>query len=81
MQVNIVHFRNWGKSLTDYVFKFGSCALQVVKVYKYLGLLFDEFVTFDARLDFSRTRKAKRTVVILIVCGVCYCFFSDNLIR
>ncbi len=46
-KTNIVHFRNRCKPLTDYVFKFGSCALQVVKVYKYLDLLFDEFVTFD----------------------------------
>ncbi len=44
---NIVHFRHRGKSLTDHVFKFGTCALQVVNVYQYLGLLFDEFGTFD----------------------------------
>ncbi len=46
-KTNIVHFRNRCKPLTDYVFKFRSCALQVVKVYKYLGFLFDGFVTFD----------------------------------
>ncbi len=34
-KTNFVHFWNRGR------------LLQVVKVYKYLGLLFDEFVTFD----------------------------------
>ncbi len=28
-------------------FKFGNCTLQVVDVYKCLGLFFDEFVTLD----------------------------------
>ncbi len=46
-KTNIVHFRNRCKPLTDYVFKFGGCALQMMKIYKYLGLLFDEFVTFE----------------------------------
>ncbi len=32
-KTNVAHFRKRGKSLTDYVVKFGSCALQVVKVY------------------------------------------------
>ncbi len=35
------------KPLTDYIFKLETCVLQVIKVYKYLGLLFVECVTFD----------------------------------
>ncbi len=44
---DIVHFRSKRKERTNYNFKLGINELHVVQEYKYLGLLFDEYVTFN----------------------------------
>ena len=42
-----MHFRNKNKTITDQVFKYGEEILEIVHVYKYLGAIFDEHLTFE----------------------------------
>ena len=46
-KTKIMHFRNKKKPLTEHVFKYGEETLEVVHVYKYLGAIFDEHLTFE----------------------------------
>ena len=43
---NIVHFRPKNAIKTDYVFKYGATALEMISEYKYLGIILDEHLTF-----------------------------------
>ena len=42
-----VHFRPKNTPLSEYTFMFNQYALQTVNCYKYLGVYFDEFLSFD----------------------------------
>ena len=42
----IVHFRKPRQKVTDCVFKYGDMKLDIVTEYKYLGVIFDEFIKF-----------------------------------
>jgi hypothetical protein len=44
---NIVHFRPKRQNRTTFCFKYAATSLNIVSNYKYLGLFFDEFMTFD----------------------------------
>ena len=44
---NIVHFRPRRKPRTEFEFHYGENHFNVVTNYKYLGILFDEFLTFE----------------------------------
>ena len=45
-KTQVVHFRKPTKAQTEFVFQFGSSYLKTVKKYKYLGVIFDEFLDF-----------------------------------
>ena len=52
MKVNIektkvVHFRNKRKKKSKFVFKIDDCTLEIVDSYRYLGVIFDEYLNFD----------------------------------
>ena len=44
---NIVHFRSKRQQRTDFNFNFGEKEITVVDKYKYLGVFFDEYLTFE----------------------------------
>ena len=46
-KTQVVHFRRQQTLKTSYVFLFGDSPLKTVSFYKYLGVLFDEFLSFD----------------------------------
>ena len=46
-KTQIVHFRSTKSPITDYNFYFGGHPLSIVSYYKYLGVIFDEHLTFD----------------------------------
>ena len=46
-KTQIVHFRPTRSPKTDYKFNFGGHPLSIVSHYKYLGVIFDEHLTFD----------------------------------
>ena len=46
-KTQVVHFRQPKKSKSDFDFTFGNSSLETVPVYKYLGVMFDEYLTFD----------------------------------
>ena len=46
-KTQIVHFRSPRSSRTNYQFKLGVHALSTVSQYKYLGVIFDEYLNFD----------------------------------
>ena len=46
-KTQIVHFRKQNSSQTTFSFKFGSHPLSIVSHYKYLGVIFDEHLSFD----------------------------------
>ena len=48
---NVVHFRKRRKPRTNVVFKFGDNELNIVSDYKYLGLILDEYMTFEKAVD------------------------------
>ena len=42
----IIHFRRSKQKVTNFVFKYGGQNLEIVKEYKYLGVIFDEHLKF-----------------------------------
>ncbi len=48
---NIVHYRKPITVKTSKQFFIGECALSVVNQYKYLGVIFNEFVNFNVIAD------------------------------
>ena len=51
-------FNNWGKSLNNYLFRYGADELETVKSYKYLGLVMSPFGNFNlARQELKKLRK------------------------
>ena len=46
-KTQIVHFRNTRTARTDYSFSFGGDPLSIVSHYKYLGIIFDEYLNFE----------------------------------
>lgn len=44
---NIIHFRPKRTPCTEVNFKYGHCELETVRQYKYLGVVLDEYMTFD----------------------------------
>ena len=46
-KTNIVHFRPRNTNLTEFNFKIGNSDLDKVNRYKYLGIMIDEFLTFN----------------------------------
>ena len=53
LKSNVVHFRKTrsAKSKSKYSFKLGDMCLNTVERYKYLGLIFDEYLTFDLEVN------------------------------
>ena len=47
----IMHFRPKRRQRTQFFFKMGNINLDMVTVYKYLGLYFDEFMDFNTELE------------------------------
>jgi len=47
----VVHFRNRQKSRTNFVFMYGNEELEIVEQYKYLGLIFYQFLTYNASVE------------------------------
>ena len=47
LKSNVVHFRNKRSARSKYSFKLGDVCLNTVDRYDYLGLIFDEYLTFD----------------------------------
>ena len=45
-KTKIMHFRSKRRPLTNEIFYYGAGALEIVKYYKYLGVIFDEHMTF-----------------------------------
>jgi len=50
-KTNIVHFRKKRCNLTNVEFRLGNKIVKKVKEYKYLGVLLDEFMNFNATVD------------------------------
>ena len=46
-KTNIMHFRNRRKSRTSFIFKYDGVPLEVVDSYKYLGIYFNEYLSFS----------------------------------
>ena len=46
-KTQVIHFRPSRTPQTNFNFRFGTNSLTIVSVYKYLGVLFDEFLSFD----------------------------------
>jgi len=46
-KTKIIHFRNKKTPVTNEEFLFGELKLEIVKIYKYLGIIFDEHLTFE----------------------------------
>ena len=47
-KTQIVHFRPSGRNMSKFVFLYGRDTLRTVSTYKYLGIILDEFLKFDA---------------------------------
>ena len=47
-KTQIVHFRPSGRNMSKFVFLYGRDTLRTVSNYKYLGIILDEFLKFDA---------------------------------
>ena len=45
---NVVHFRPKSCQMTDYSFTYDTETIEIVTKYKYLGLIFDEFLDYNA---------------------------------
>ena len=45
-KTKVVHFRSISKDVTTENFPYGGVPLEIVKSYKYLGVIFDEFLNF-----------------------------------
>ena len=50
-KTQIVHFRPAGSAATDFRFIYGSHKLAIVNEYKYLGVFFDEHLSFSSNAD------------------------------
>lgn len=50
-KTQVVHFRPVRTAITEYTFKFGDSVLDLVKEYKYLGVVFDEHMYFRSNAD------------------------------
>ena len=50
-KTKIMHFRSSRSRKTEFVFKYGVEELEIVKHYKYLGIILDEFMKFDDVAD------------------------------
>ena len=50
-KTQIVHFRPAGSVVTDFRFIYGSHKLAIVNEYKYLGVFFDEHLSFSSNAD------------------------------
>ena len=50
-KTQIVHFRPAGSAVTDFRFIYGSHKLAIVNEYKYLGVFFDEHLSFSSNAD------------------------------
>ena len=48
---NVVHFRPTRSKITENEFKYGDQLLEIVPGYKYLGIYFDEHLTFTQAID------------------------------
>lgn len=46
-KTNIVHFRGKRKRKTNAVFKYNNVKIDVISEYKYLGVIFDEYLSFE----------------------------------
>ena len=46
-KTNIVHFRKIRKPKTNFEFKYGNEALDVVDQYMYLGVILDQYITYN----------------------------------
>ena len=46
-KTQVVHFRQPSSPQSDFSFRFGDSTLQIVQFYKYLGVIFDENLTFE----------------------------------
>ena len=46
-KTQVVHFRQPHKFKTSFPFSFGDSSLDISNIYKYLGVMFDEFLSFD----------------------------------
>ena len=46
-KTKIMHFRKKRKAKTNFKFYIGRTDIEIVKSYKYLGIIFDEFLTFE----------------------------------
>ena len=47
-KTQIVHFRPSGRQMSNFVFLYGNDTLRTVPNYKYLGIILDEFLKYDA---------------------------------
>ena len=47
-KTQVVHFRRQQTVQTPFTFSFGDAPLKTVPTYKYLGVLFDEFINFES---------------------------------
>ena len=43
----MIHFRNKRKPITKYEFKINNCKINLTGNYRYLGVIFDEYLTFE----------------------------------
>ena len=50
-KTKIIHFRNRRKQVTCTHFLYNDKEIEIVKNYKYLGLMMDEFLTFDEGIN------------------------------
>ena len=62
---NVIHFRNPSVSKTEFIFKCGDSALQVVDRYTYLGLLLSEHLDFELTAKYV-SQSASRALGLLI---------------
>ena len=46
-KIKIIHFRNKRKPVTKYEFKINNCKINLTGNYRYLGVIFDEYLTFE----------------------------------
>ena len=61
----VIHFRNPSVSRTEFIFKCGDSALQVVDRYTYLGLLLSEHLDFELTAKYA-AQSASRALGLLI---------------
>ena len=79
----IVHFRKRNVPQSDHIIRMGGNNLQYISSYKYLGVIFDGFLTFD---EYSENRNIKRSVIShngnrsILKSGVCPLSILNNAI-